>query len=112
MTLTRVRFGNTYSLRDGVVQKRTLAGELKVFSSSDRITIEQFRVEMNPLTTAEVDAFREFFFGAAAQQIRITDHDGIVWVGFITGSPVIAEGKGTCDWSVCFEFEGKSYPNA
>jgi hypothetical protein len=57
------------------------------------------------LTKTVIDSLKEFLVLTAGLQIKLTDHEGTVFSGFIvTGSNEIVTTKDNCSYDVTFEF--------
>lgn len=105
MNFKNPKFGNSFTIDTGVTIQRSLDGSLLV--DTHRNQLQGFHYEFSGMTLEEKNAFLEYVVASAGQEITMTDHEGVVWRGFITDKePTTRCLKRNCDYYAAFSFEG------
>lgn len=100
-------FGNREELQLTRIQRETRGGTLKTFSSDVWPKIRIFRYKFDSLTTAKIEEFFSFLSQTLGLQVRLTDHEGRQWDGFIVNN----QGESAQFFRLCgktteFDFDG------
>ena len=80
--------GNTISVDTHKVYRRLMGGEIKSVKAEDWPTQEIYAYKFIALTQILKDSFKTFLSVSAGLQIKITDHNGSIRVGYII-TPVV-----------------------
>ena len=111
VTLNNPNLGNTIRLNTNSVTRKTLARETRAYKDSgwpNHITqLYNFSSIRNIDSSSTLYTLREFLETTAGLQIKIVDHNGDTWHGYIT-SPIneIVTIHDDCSFDIGFEFIG------
>jgi hypothetical protein len=100
-------FSNREELQLTRIQRETRGGTLKTFSDESWPKVRTFRYKFDSLTTEQIEDFFTFLSQTLGQKIRMTDHEGRQWDGFIVNS----QGESAQFFRLCgrtteFDFDG------
>jgi len=112
LTLKVPRFGNTDSIELSRVQRNSRAGDLIIWAHPSWPKTEILKFSFVNLSNTKAKEFLAFLDATLGQDITLTDHEGVVWTGFIITpeTPITQSGredKVSCGGFNCeFEFQG------
>jgi len=93
------------------IQRKTRGGVLKVFRDDDWMKIRTFRFKFEGLSDALVEDFFEFLAATLGLKIRLLDHEGREWDGYIVNPQgEAAQYFRQCGETTEFDFEGVEAP--
>lgn len=99
-------FGNSYNQDTNIIVRKLSSGEVRVVSDTNWPNIKNMHVEFRGLDLDSRDELMNYYRAIAGNEITLTDHEGIVWTGFIIDEPVIRREADNCMYFTSFTFQG------
>jgi len=100
-------FNDSEALTDSVSEQKSMSGILYTYvktTGARRLLLLQF--ELNRMKALELRAFIKAYYQS---QIQLTDHNAVVWVGYLTSNPFEFDTQSRDDRQVIqLEFQGVS----
>lgn len=108
MLLRTPDFGTVFEVELGIVEARNLSGELLQYKNPERPSFERFRVAFSALSLDQIQAFKQFVRQVQGEEIQLIDSENRLWTGILLDDSItIRRGRGSCNYSCSFSFEGQ-----
>jgi len=109
LTIPYVELGNIEQIKNGQVEQSNVSGEVLILKQSYWPTIYKLSYRFNNISECPSDLeIIEYLATSVGQEITLTDHTGVDWIGCIT-TPVSELTKNSIH-SINIDFEGVKVP--
>ena len=108
ITLKDPIFGDSLGIDNNTIVRENRHGETIVFKDGDWASIQTNHYSIQTLTKTTIDAFKTFLDAVTGLQLKLTDYNDDIWLGYIISSAnEIITQKDTCSYDVSFDFMGE-----
>lgn len=107
ITIPNAQLGDTETLVSNAVIRENRGQEAITYKDVDWPINTINKYSIKTMTATERDALVSFLIASAGDELLLTDHNDVVWLGVITTSiPEMVTVRDVCSYDVEFEFMG------
>lgn len=108
ITVPNSQLGNTETLQSNAIIRENRGLQPISFKSADWPVNVLSKYSLKTMNLTERTNIMNFLIVSAGQEITLTDHDGVVWIGVvITPIPEVITTQDNCSYDIEFEFLGR-----